>query len=192
MVGDVWNHIPSLEHRETCSICTTTESMEHILTQCQANANRIIWNLAKDTWPHHDTPWPEINIGLVMGTGCLNIQTNEDPQDENIRRPHTIMTQRAKTRLLQILISESAHLIWVLRCERTIQEKTHTDDKIKARWLRKINERLTCDRITATKIVRNKTHTNLVKNTWKKVIQRHNDLPVDWFSNCEVLVGSGW
>jgi hypothetical protein len=32
-------------------------------------------------------------------------------------------TGAGAARLLQILLTESAHLIWVLRCERVIQEK---------------------------------------------------------------------
>ena len=74
-----------------------------------------------------------------------------------------------------------------------IHEDIHTDDEIKARWLRKINERLICDQITATNTVRTKTHTNLIKNTWKKkTLQKHHDLPVNWINIREVLVGSGW
>ena len=51
--------------------------------------------------------------------------------------------------------------------------------------------RLTCNRITATKIERNKKHTTLIKNTWKKALQKHHDLPVNWINIREVLVGSG-
>jgi hypothetical protein len=123
MVGEVWNHIPNFQYRETCQTCNTTELMEHILTRCNANTNRIVWNLAKETWPHHDTPWPEINVGLIMGIGCLNNTINIDHQDPIRRNPCTITLLKAKTRLLQILISEAAHLAWVLRCERIIQEK---------------------------------------------------------------------
>ena len=191
MVGDVWNHIRTFEYRETCRTCNTTESMEHILTQCNEIANNIIWNLAEGTWPHHDVPWPEINIGLILGIGCLNTAINNNPQEHIEGNQRNIATQKGRTRLLQILISESAHLIWVLRCERIIQGKTHSESEIKTRWLRKINERLTCDRITATKIIRNKTYTKLIKSTWKTTLQRQNDLPVDWFINREVLVGSG-
>jgi ribonuclease HI len=190
MVGDVWNHIPNYEYRETCPTCNTTESMEHILTRCNENANRIIWTLAKETWPHHDKPWPEIDIGLILGTGCLNT-TNDDNRQNHIEDQQIEESQKGPTRLLQILISESAHLIWVLRCERIIREEIHSENEIKARWLRKINERLTCDRITATKIVRDKTYTNLIKNTWKKAIQRQRDLPLNWLNDREVLVGSG-
>ena len=187
MVGDVWNHIPNYEFRETCPTCVTTESMEHILTQCTANANRIIWSLAEQTWPHHDTPWPEINFGLILGVGCLNTQTDNDPENN----APTTAARKGKTRLLQILISESTHLIWVLRCERIIHEDAHSEEEIKARWTRKINDRLTGDRIAATKIIRNQTHTNLVKNTWRETLRKQHDLPVDWIHNREVLVGSG-
>ncbi|KAN0109167.1 hypothetical protein V8E52_009598, partial [Russula decolorans] len=161
MVGDVWNHIPNYEYRKTCRTCNTTESMTHILTQCATRANRIIWNLAEQTWPHHNDPWPVITIGLILGISCLNIPSNDNQQNCLERNPRTLAIQKGKIRLLQILISESAHLIWVLRCERMIHEDEHMDEEIKTRWRRKINERLTCDRITATKITRDKTYTNL-------------------------------
>ncbi|KAH9008310.1 hypothetical protein EDB85DRAFT_1837444, partial [Lactarius pseudohatsudake] len=57
-------------------------------------------------------------------------------------------------RLLQILLSESAHLIWVTRCERTIQLKEHSTEEIERRWLAQINRRLINDKIIATKIKR--------------------------------------
>jgi ribonuclease HI len=191
MVGDVWNHIPNYEYRETCQTCNTTETMEHILTQCTARPNHVIWNLARRTCPHRDTLWPEINIGLILGIGCLNSSSDDNPQEQIERNPRTAAIRKGRTCLLQILVSESAHLIWVLRCERIIHEDNHTDEEIKARWLRKVNERLTCDRIAATKIERNKTYTNLIKNTWKKTLQKYHDLPVNWIHNREVLVGSG-
>ena len=191
MVGDVWNHIPNYTHRETCLTCLTTESMEHILTQCDARPNRIIWDLAKATWPHQDMPWPEINIGLILGIGCLNAQRADDQQNQNRENPRTAAQQKGKTRLLQILVSESAHLIWVLRCERIIHDRPHTDSEIKSQWLGKINERLARDKITATKIVRSKTYTNLIKNTWKHALRKNRDIPVDWINDREVLVGSG-
>jgi hypothetical protein len=70
MVGEVWSHIPNYEYREYCPTCNSTESMEHILTQCDARSNQIIWALAKETWPYRDKPWPNITIGLILGAGC--------------------------------------------------------------------------------------------------------------------------
>jgi hypothetical protein len=92
-------------------------------------------------------------------------------------------------RLLQILVSESAHLIWVLRCEHIINERSHTPTEIKSRWLRAINSRLIDDKIIATKIHHRKTSLKLVKSTWTKVLQKDGHIPWDWFHHREVLVG---
>ena len=54
-------------------------------------------------------------------------------------------------RLLRILMSEIAHLIRVLRSERTIQNKQHSRNEIKNRWHAKINHRLQLDFIEAIK-----------------------------------------
>jgi hypothetical protein len=81
---------------------------------------------------------------------------------------------------------------WVLRCERVIQEKQHTENEIKKRWLRAINERLTIDKITATKVKRNDgftTVTTLVVETWEQALNKEGGLPLNWLTNREVLVG---
>ncbi len=98
-------------------------------------------------------------------------------------------TARGSTRLLQILISESAHLIWVLRCERAMQNKSHTAQEARARWLRQINIRLTDDKIIATKVKRDKASTRLVKDTWEQLLAKDTELPTSWLYSHEVLVG---
>ena len=65
----------------------------------------------------------------------------------------------------------------------------HEGNEIKARWLRAINARLTNDKITATRIKREKGFTNLVVNTWEQVLNKSGDLPNYWLNNREVLVG---
>ena len=57
----------------------------------------------------------------------------------------TAQTLGNRARLLRILLSESARLIWVLRCERIIQETLHTNEAVKTRWYNKINHRLSLD-----------------------------------------------
>jgi hypothetical protein len=90
---------------------------------------------------------------------------------------------------MQILISEAAHLIWVLRCERVIQGKEHSDPEIKKRWLSIINKRLIDDKITATMIRRTITHIRLTRATWEAILMKEGDLPDKWMTNEEVLVG---
>ena len=192
MVGSIWGHIPGFGHRKYCTTCFNVDSMEHILTRCPVNTREITWDLAKKTWPHGREHWPEISLGLILGTGCINIPWQRpQPQQANQPERRTPTKWQGATRLLQILISEAAHLVWVLRCERVIQNKQHTDNETKARWLRAINERLTCDRITATKIKRNTKFTNLVKHTWGPILLKQRNTPHNWIHRREVLVGSG-
>ncbi|KAH9054751.1 hypothetical protein EDB87DRAFT_1418897 [Lactarius vividus] len=62
---------------------------------------------------------------------------------------------------------------------------------IKNRWLRAINIRLTNDRITASKIKRKNTTLQLAVSTWKAVLDREWELPPNWITHREVLVGRG-
>jgi hypothetical protein len=117
-VGGFWDNVQHNEDRQYCRTCNGTESMEHILTTCQEPARQVIWQLARRYWPHKDPQWPDINIGIIQGCGIDLTSRNDDrpPDVENHQRPGN----KGKTRLMQILISESAHQIWAIRCERVI------------------------------------------------------------------------
>ncbi|KAG2126500.1 hypothetical protein BD769DRAFT_1303809, partial [Suillus cothurnatus] len=106
--------------------CEDTESMEHIIVHCNKPTKKIIWALAEDTWPEKHGPWLEPNISLILEIN------NKDNQKANI-------TKRGATHLLKILISESADLIWTLRCERVICNTTHTEEIVKKCWLNVID-----------------------------------------------------
>jgi ribonuclease HI/exonuclease III len=185
-VGRYWMNIPNYEERTTCMICDETESMSHILTQCNARATQKIWALARDIWPHDNIPWPEITIGTILGCGCINLQSEGGHQDAVQNRK---ITHRGPSRLMQIIISESAHLIWVLRCERLIQDKEHNENEITRRWHRVLNRRLTDDKLNATKIKRDNGFTTLVVNTWEQALNKEGGLPLNWLNRREVLVG---
>jgi hypothetical protein len=171
-IGAYWSHIRNYEWQQFCRTCYSTESMEHILINCGEGTTSQIWNLAKETWPHSPLLWPEINLGTVLGCGTLIIpRTNEHQAGNYVQR-----NQRSQTRLLQILISEAAHLIWVLRCERVLQDCQHTRAERESRWKQAINTRLTDDQITATKIKCEKSFTFLVKTTWEQLL-KNKDAP---------------
>jgi ribonuclease HI len=187
-IGNFWENIPGYEARQICHICDETESIEHILVRCTTTPPNMIWDLAKNTWPHAPH-WPEISIGIILGCGTISPPGIAQPEQPDANRNHG-RVPRGATRLLQILISESAHLIWVLRCERVIQERTHTPSEIRCRWLRVINARLTDDKIIATKIKRGEETNRKVRHTWEHVLKKQMDLPRDWIASPEVLVGS--
>ena len=162
--------------------------MEHILSVCQNPAVQTIWNLAKNRWPHEDIPWPEINIETILSCRNICVRPNADIQPQATEAPKKV-SKAGETQLRQILISESAHLIWVLRCERVIQEKRHNVEEITKRWHNVINKRLTDDRIIATQIKRTKKALQKVKGTWEKTLEKDGDLPELWIQNKKVLVG---
>jgi ribonuclease HI/exonuclease III len=180
-IGPFWSKTRRYQHRQLCRTCNTIETMEHILLNCNEIAVRTIWELAKNHWPHEDIPPPELSIGIILGCGSVKAPRAAQNQGPN--------RSKGPTRLLQILVSESAHLIWVLRCERVIQKRRANEAEIKARWTNAINRRLTDDKINATRIKRDKRTERKVKSTWEAILARSQDLPDQWLHNREVLVG---
>lgn len=185
-IGDFWANIPNYEDRQDCLTCHTTETMSHILIECNSSAVRIIWNLARTHWPHANIPWPNVDLGTILGCGSASFPP--PPRTDGEIQPRQ-RKQKGAMRLLQILITESAYLIWTTRCERVIQEKIHSEAEIKAKWQRAINKRLTDDKIIATRIRRDQPTIRKVKSTWESVLKQEGDLPNDWIYNREVLVG---
>ncbi|KAH9988298.1 hypothetical protein BJV77DRAFT_1022364 [Russula vinacea] len=105
--------------------------MDRILIACRAGPVRTIWNLAEESWPQKNPRWLEITLGTILGCGSIALinPPNLDEEGNQERRSNS-----GAVRLLQILLTESAHLIWVLRCERVIQQKNHNANEITTRW----------------------------------------------------------
>ena len=122
--------------------------------------------------------------GVILGGGLANFKRDDGNQDV------------AKNRLYKILITESAHLIWVLRCERRIANGDnprdhHTAQAVEGRWLRKINERLQIDCLLTNKFLyeRKALKTKKVYYTWTKCSTNTEDFHQEWCRNPGVLVG---
>ncbi|KAG1732242.1 ribonuclease H-like protein, partial [Suillus paluster] len=191
-IGEFWLQIPTFEHRARCSTCgETSESMDHILTQCNNPTQKKIWSLAKTIWPRKHRHWPDPTIGLILGCGALSLP--QPPRNRDKENQTTQKYIKGASHLLRILISESAYLIWTLRCERTIKEQTHTEDNITSRWLNTINRRLQLDRAIAARTKRSSKTTAQVLQTWADIIEINNNKTNhnnnDWVTNLEVLVG---
>ncbi|KAA1472067.1 RnaseH-domain-containing protein [Dentipellis sp. KUC8613] len=190
-VGDYWANIEGYEDRTHCKSCNhPTEDLDHILTdtECSNKAAKTIWTLARSVWPYNDHSWPDINLGIIMACGALTV-THKDLQHPNATDPQNTMADTphaGATRLLRILIAESAYLIWVIRCERVIQQRTHTLKEITTRWLTTINRRLMIDRVTSCTLRRTNQYKKKLVATWGPALHAPPD---DWPTNLEVLVG---
>ncbi|KAF8836785.1 hypothetical protein BDN67DRAFT_910461, partial [Paxillus ammoniavirescens] len=120
---------------------------KHILTDCSSieRLGSTIWNATAGIWPQQYGVWPDISLGTMLGCGSLIL-----PPAPHNDRHHPPATRTARTqgasRLLRILISEAAHLIWVLRCERVIGDRVHTRETTERRWMNKLSHRSQLDR----------------------------------------------
>jgi len=165
--------------------------MDHIIVNCEHPTQRIIWKRAKELWPHNEDTWPTITLGTIVGCNALNIETLQKKKDRMGQEQLTKVHDPGATRLIKIILSEAAYLIWTLRCERVIQGKDRMQREVESAWLKTINRRLSEDKTTATKVIRKEPHTNSVRNTWDRALyKRHRDLPEDWINRSVVfLVG---
>ncbi|KIM70398.1 hypothetical protein SCLCIDRAFT_100323, partial [Scleroderma citrinum Foug A] len=180
-IGEFWENIPLYEHRAQCSVCNeATESLEHILLDCHRGQANNIWTLAKAAWLTAFGDWPMVHLGTILGCGSVSPPT---PQNHNHPNPR-------KSCLLRILLSESAHLIWVLRCEQVIQGTLHTSNVVRMQWHNKINHQLSLDQYIVLKWNRKPVTQEVVKRMWyPSLLQISPDLTEDWIMNPEVLVG---
>lgn len=108
-VGKYWRNIPGYEHRQFCQVCggATIDSLQHILVECQTGERAEIWRLTKQLWAQKHPHWLEPSEGLMKGFPLVEFQ--------NPRHPERKMS--GTNRLYRILMAETIHLTWKLRCE---------------------------------------------------------------------------
>ncbi|KAJ8582663.1 hypothetical protein M405DRAFT_749915, partial [Rhizopogon salebrosus TDB-379] len=160
------------------------ESMEHILTECANTTNATIWRLARQIWPAKYGEWPTISLGIILGCGAIHIPHTPDDTNPNDKKEESM--KRGALRLLRIIISESAYLIWALRCERVFQGTSHTPENVTKRWLHVLLKRLQLDRTIATKVRRDQKTKRTVSSTWADIIEVNNPLQKNWVTTPEV------
>jgi len=130
-----WLNIPGYEHWATCHDCHVDESMEHILVECTASGQDLIWRLCGQLWEKKFQKMPEMTLGLILGCGIAEFNNSKGK-----KMPHA-------SRLFRIMVSESAYLIWKVRNERVIGGRKHTETEIHNRWVSCMNMRLKMDQL---------------------------------------------
>jgi ribonuclease HI/exonuclease III len=179
-VGKFWERIPNNEHRATCPTCRVEESMEHILLECNAPGQREAWNTARLVWQKKQEPWPRLTYGTILGASLAKFPDSSNNQ--------------GTSRLFKIVVTETAFLIWKLRCERRIgnnDNPTHSNAEVRNRWLATINQRLTLDRLTTdcNKYGKKALKQRTVLKTWDDILLDKENLPMNWIQQSGVLVG---
>ncbi len=183
-VGTYWTHIPGFEERAVCAECGVTEDMEHILISCCASGPNLVWRITRKLLSKKAITVPQISLGLALGAPLIVIRTEEGGVDQGA------------TRAARMLLTEAAHVIWALRCERVIgwadtPTRKHTESEIVNRLAAKLNRRIALDQ-GATNVRMHKKRAikaTKVKNTWKGILRNEHMLPDDWIGMQGVLVG---
>jgi ribonuclease HI len=68
-IGKFWQNVTNYENRSTCVTCGIEESMEHILTECDAPGRETIWKIANDLWKKRSPNPIPTNYGTILGCG---------------------------------------------------------------------------------------------------------------------------
>ncbi|KAJ7860650.1 hypothetical protein B0H13DRAFT_2237362 [Mycena leptocephala] len=180
--GTYWRNIPSFEHWAVCPVCDVEETIEHILFECNAPGQELIWNLCRELWEKKYNTMPNMSFGLVLGCGFAEFRNSKGKK----------MAQA--NRFFKIIVSESAFLRWKIRCERVISgESPHSESEIHNRWVACINKRLKIDRLLTdrSRYGSRAMDTKTVLKTWDGVLMDNQNLPDNWIWQSGVLVGIG-
>jgi ribonuclease HI len=180
--GNYWRNIPTFEHWAICPVCNVDETMEHILLECNAPGQKLIWNLCRELWKMKFPEMPDLCIGLIFGCGLAEIKNSKGKK------------MMEANRLFKILVTESAFLIWKFRCDRLMSRKSyHSDSEIHNSWIACINKRLKIDRLLTdtSRYGSRALDIKTVLKTWDGVLMDNKNLPDNWIWQSGVLVGIG-
>ncbi|VDC00654.1 unnamed protein product [Peniophora sp. CBMAI 1063] len=169
-VGAYWDNIPNYTHLGICTKCGVTDSLEHILCECDSPGQKLIWRLAKDLLARKISNTPDPSLGTLLGLHLLIIKAKTNFSDDGAKR------------LFHIVYGESAQLIWAIRCRRVIDElPDYSDNEIYSTWCRRISRRLHLDQaMTHPKYGRAALPRKVVLATWSSTLTDERLLPDDW------------
>ncbi|TFK80662.1 ribonuclease H-like protein [Polyporus arcularius HHB13444] len=185
MIGTHWlrpNMSNEMRARAICAICGEQESMSHILFECKARGQELIWALLKNLWELTGAEWKEPCWGNTFGAACAVFKS-----DKGCRKTAT-------EHLWCILSTETTHFIWKMRCERVIQKEGEefTENEIANRFVSTLDGRLNLDRRTAARartLGKKALKPHEVEQIWLPVINDKEHLPPRWVTDSGVLVG---
>ncbi|KAH9919937.1 uncharacterized protein B0H18DRAFT_881518 [Fomitopsis serialis] len=183
--GPYWSKIQGYEDRAQCSHCGSLETVQHIIFECEATGQALIWSLIRKVWEKKlvDVPWPRLSLVDVLSLGLTEWKTSKG------------RVRPGATRLWRILISEAVHLTWKLRCERVIGHAAedgweHQKTTVASKLRYALNHRLALDvESVQKKYGQFAIKRELVLATWNKVLWDEHALPEDWTKYKGFLVG---
>ncbi|KAH9854516.1 hypothetical protein C2E23DRAFT_867507 [Lenzites betulinus] len=182
-IGHFWDNIPGYEHRALCRKCDVPETLEHILLECAEPGQDAAWVLARCALRRKGISLPSLTIGIVLGALCLDRDAQKN----------TLPTHDC--RFVKIVVSETVHIIWKLRCKRVIEPDSCRPEElsqagIEKQWWNAMNKRLQTDQyLTSRALGKLALAKTTVLRTWDEVLEDRQALPDNWIFCAGVLVG---
>ena len=138
--------------------------------------------MAKSVLEKRRLGWYEPTLGLILGAPLASFANCQ-------RRPIP-----GSSRLFHILITESAHMIWVLRCTRVIELENDSSRwlssrEIENRWRTRVNDRISILDMAMARSRAGILSQRIVLRTWNGVLEDEESLPHNWVRQPEFLVG---
>lgn len=66
-MGRFWKKIPRYEDRGRCHRCGVEDSIDYILTHCQAPGQNVISRLTEKVWKKKGLEWPGLTLEAILG-----------------------------------------------------------------------------------------------------------------------------
>ena len=129
---------------------------------------------------------PPLSAGLLLGLALI---------DGHTPGPNPVTSSPGKRRLLRIALTETAHLIWKLRCAWVVGDgaepgKRPGTTRVANEWHAAINKRLHLDQqLIKRKADKKAPSKELVEDTWGDTIANEEELGDMWTWTKGVLVG---
>ncbi|KAF9552436.1 hypothetical protein CPC08DRAFT_674149, partial [Agrocybe pediades] len=186
--GSYWDNIPGCQERGMCRECDTVDSVEHALTECRATGQERAWRLAEEVWLRQggNVPWVRPPYGLILASSLADV-----------RKPGGKGKLKGATRLMTILVTETAQVIWRMRCKWKITDEGDPEKKPSAEQVQKVwstaiakRFRVECLSTSQHRYGKKALKRSIVERTWWPVLNNKDSLQDDWIeTNTGVLVG---
>ncbi|KAJ7574755.1 hypothetical protein C8J56DRAFT_802504 [Mycena floridula] len=184
-IGAFWKNVQDCETWGICQHCQVTESMEHILLECRRPGQSQLWNLAHLLWSQRNqqngVAWPDMTLGLILGCGLVHFTDGTGKY-----RP-------ALSRFFRILVTETVHTIWKIRCSTVLNRNNvaMAVPQVHNMWVHSMNERLKIDRslTSVSRYGKKALPVKTVLDTWSGALRDEASLPDSWIWEPRVLVG---
>ncbi|KAL7277489.1 hypothetical protein ACG7TL_008410 [Trametes sanguinea] len=172
MLGRHWLRAtmpPELRERAECGICGGTESIQHILLECQATERTMGWELLRVLWERSGEQPIHPTWGTTVGAPSIVLK------DEAGARRSSVEAR------WMILATETAYFVWKMRCERVIQNQgvEFSAQEVATRWLAAVEGRMKMDLCAAREYLGKRApKRDAVEAVWKPLLDGNSKLNV--------------